>query len=423
MGSPFMLRARNLFDPRKLGQMPNQSFEPDFGSTGSIIPSPPNIMTGGMQGPAMNMTSQPQTPDMSYEQEIAQLMSVYQPETQARDRVNSLLSGMPQRPDNISNLRKIGSVLVGMSQGPEAQEKLTFAPYYRQLADWKEQINPAMQAANLERYGNANERQLAYQTAQAQIGARRTKVAEDAETRRRDKAEADIARDKKKNDIAALRNNDSNWEYFEDLSENKAYLVHPRLGRKEIGAATDFTDLEKAQWRRGDIVTREKLKDDDDDVNKASNWTTIYDYKPDGTATAISYNKVTRERVPITVPTTPPSPKPGDTEVTAKPGWPPSQDARSMELRVGEFKNKFPQYAQWVSIDPSTGQPVIRQGRKVAGYQLGPTDQQYQEILRELYPQGQNQPAMGGQFTPPAGAKPGGTWRQMPSGARVYVEP
>lgn len=446
-----MLRMRNLFNPL---QQPSEGLQPDFGPSGSSFPAP-NI---SMPPSPPNFMQPPQVMgEPSYEQEMAQLMASYQPETMARDRLNSLIEGMPQRPENISRLRKLGSLLVGMSQGPEAQEKLTYAPYYRELADWKEQVNPALQAANLERYGNANERSAAYQTAQATVSGRRADIASEAERRRTTKAEADIERDKKKNQIAEYRAMNPDMELVDDVESGNIFLVHPRTGQKiNTGLKHgDMSELEKARWRRGDIQERNRVRELDlNNPNAARNWTTTYDYDPaTGTATAVSYNEVTGQSRIIPKPPYPPetdgqpsrgvtvppvgsnipprspfAPQPqGVDPVTAKPGFPPSQDQRSMEIRVAEFRNRFPELSRFVNID-ANGQPTVTQPGKFMGYQTGPTTEQYQQILNALYGTGGNSSSsgssnMGGQFQPPAGAKPGGTWRQLPSGARVYQEP
>lgn len=408
-----MMRMRNLFNPYQQEQEPL----PGIGqiSPGSAFPAP-NIATGGMPFPAMNMA--PDEP--SYEQEVNSLMStMYKPETMARDRVNSLIANMPQRPDNISGLRKLGSLIVGMSQGPEAQEKLTFAPYYREMADWKAAIDPAMKAADLERYGNANERQLAFQNASIGVANRRAKVAEDAEKRRLTKAEADIERDKKKNQIAQFKVENPEMELVDDVASGNIFLVHPRTGQKiNTGLKHgDLSDLEKEQWRFRNTKYRVDNQGDDneDPETRPSNWVVRNEFDKNGMPIGtVRVNKVTGTYHRIPNATNP---------LITDRGFPPTQDQKSMEMRVGEFKNKYPKLSNYVQFDPATGQPVITQPKKIAGYQVGPTEQEYQQILNELYPAiNPNQP-MGGQFTPPPGAAPGGTWRQLPSGARIYQEP
>lgn len=111
-----------------------------------------------------------QEPDM--DMQINQRMSqIYQPNTQASDRLNQLNSMYPTR-EKPSAMRRIASALTGVGYGPEAGQEVLDRPFNDKLNDWKNQIGPAYQAAQVERSGNVNERTLAYQTIAAELRQR-----------------------------------------------------------------------------------------------------------------------------------------------------------------------------------------------------------------------------------------------------------
>ncbi len=88
---------------------------------------------------------------------------IYTPEHTASDRFNQLAGSYPeyQKP---GFLRSLGSMLVSYSKGPQAAQAFYDENNIRRRNDWKNQIEPAYQAAQLERFGNTNERTLAHQT-------------------------------------------------------------------------------------------------------------------------------------------------------------------------------------------------------------------------------------------------------------------
>src|SRR5215208_1160493 len=95
---------------------------------------------------------------------LARMNSLYSPEHGASDRLTGMINQMPIR-NNPSMMQKIVASVAGL-QGPEAapqQEQILYGDYNRKLYDWKERLNPAVQAASFERQGNSNERLLANQ--------------------------------------------------------------------------------------------------------------------------------------------------------------------------------------------------------------------------------------------------------------------
>lgn len=89
-------------------------------------------------------------------------MNRFTPATEATTRFNQLIDKYPER-ERPGLGRTIVASIAGLTN-PEASMKMLEAPNIRNLADWKNRIEPAQQAANLERQENVNERQFLYQS-------------------------------------------------------------------------------------------------------------------------------------------------------------------------------------------------------------------------------------------------------------------
>lgn len=183
------LRMRNLFgdpnDPNTFGMdMPSQG-----GIGGNIDfsnPQPqsqPDIMGGADFRPTNPFDVNPagqQTGGTDPYNVQSRMDQLYTPEHTALDKFNELLSNYPNRENyKPSLLRKIGASIMAVGGGAprayqtggympplgydKAQEFLD-KPFLDKLQDWKNQIGPSMQGAQLERQTNINERQTAMQT-------------------------------------------------------------------------------------------------------------------------------------------------------------------------------------------------------------------------------------------------------------------
>lgn len=151
-----MLRLRNVF-----GQNPTPS--PEMGGI--------NFPSGGMDFGASPIVPPEPTPvpgmDIS-----SRMRELYSPETMATDRFNSLIGQMPRLQDyRPTKLGALGGGLMSLAssfgpkgditfnpEGVEAGMNFMNRPFNERFADWKNQMGPAGQAAQFERYQNANER-------------------------------------------------------------------------------------------------------------------------------------------------------------------------------------------------------------------------------------------------------------------------
>jgi len=96
----------------------------------------------------------------------------YKPETRATNRYNTLLDETPDIADyNPSFMRRLVASGMGMSQQDplKTMESVMYAPYMRDMAQWKEKTTPFQQAAQNEVTSNVNERNARTQMSTASI--------------------------------------------------------------------------------------------------------------------------------------------------------------------------------------------------------------------------------------------------------------
>lgn len=92
----------------------------------------------------------------------------YTPSHEASDAYQALINQMPQR-NKLGIMRKIGASIVGAGYGPDAAMKAEYAPYYRDVEDWKMKLGPAQQAMTNERSINSQERIASHQEQMSKI--------------------------------------------------------------------------------------------------------------------------------------------------------------------------------------------------------------------------------------------------------------
>jgi len=103
----------------------------------------------------------------------------YTPQTRASDRFNNLLDEFPQREEPGLGTRLIGATAFlgnksrGIPGGYEIQDKVMNAPFYRDVAAWKEKTGPFQQGAQIENTANNTERQLASNMVTGAVNTRR----------------------------------------------------------------------------------------------------------------------------------------------------------------------------------------------------------------------------------------------------------
>lgn len=170
-----MLRLKNIFgQPDMIGNdLPSQG-----GITGSMpfeLPGSSNFDMFNPQRPqpmdfgATTGDIPPTLPQSGANDIASRMASLYTPETAASDRYNQLIGEYPQR-EKPGLWRTAASILTALGPGGhEMGMQVAEQPFRQKMEDWKTKIGPAGSAATLERHTNANERQMAYQTASIEL--------------------------------------------------------------------------------------------------------------------------------------------------------------------------------------------------------------------------------------------------------------
>lgn len=133
----------------------------DTGS--SAIPPQQGSTTSSAAPPRVQDTApQYQAPGSDLDLDIETIRRIreeFKPSTELTDRFTQLLDKQPQR-GQVGLPRSILSGIVGLKDGYKGAKEVLDQPYNEATADWKNQIEPAYQAANMERQSNINERQV-----------------------------------------------------------------------------------------------------------------------------------------------------------------------------------------------------------------------------------------------------------------------
>jgi hypothetical protein len=282
------------------------------------------------------------------EEDVISLMKqYYTPETQATDRFNQLIQNMPQR-EEPGMLRKIAASVIGLGNKPDImkyQEHAVEGPYMDKMADWKMQTEPAYQAANLERYSNANERQMAANLASASVNQRKV----DQLDRKQDETERN---NQAKNALSEQRNELS---YLKYMNPNlKFYFDGPTVlvGDPKKGTIND------TKYPTGNVSEMQRIM-----LNQENALERI--------SAGGDQARLTKET---------PS---ADANVTANL---PTQQRIAYYDRAMRLKNDRPEYAEFIELgDPGSNDVrIIPPDFNFMGRAIGPTPEEHQEILNYI---------------------------------------
>lgn len=215
------LRLKSLFDPGQLpaNDMPQQGgFGGNMGGPTGIFQMPqqnngmgdifkPAGLPPTMPGPGgMDMGRNAMSGVPSDDYDVNKRMSeLYKPSNMAEERMNAMIDAFPTR-EKPSALRKIAAAVVGGWQGMDKGKAVLDAPFNKAMEDWKTKIGPVERAAQIENSGNANDRQLAYQTISQELRqqAQNAKEANDAEKLKVSQHRADVYEFKARNPLMKL---------------------------------------------------------------------------------------------------------------------------------------------------------------------------------------------------------------------------
>lgn len=288
------LRQQNLFDSFGLGSFGMGMDDPSYGYgdeqsqsrgptfRGSDAPSPntndvpglrsKHILDSGVFGanpadtpytrsiadnpPASQI--QPRSLTGSDEEDAKRILELinqtYTPAHGASDRFNTLLDAPPVREEPSVARRLVGFGVglgnkgMGVAPSVSEQEKVLYAPYLRDMAEWTAKAAPFQQAASLENTANVNERNLASNVATNAVTAQRnrqqaeTALARTEETQRHNIETEGVARDR-----ASVYRMVNTGGIEKVITDGKNIVLVHKGGRMEVtdipGSAISKTEL------------------------------------------------------------------------------------------------------------------------------------------------------------------------------------
>jgi hypothetical protein len=203
-----------------------------FGPMGQNSPTYPEPMGPSSSPMPMNMGEQPF--DVT-----GRMRELYNPQNEATDRFNQLAQGYPEY-EKPGIWRSIAGALTAFGPGGhQLGMQVANQNNARRLEDWKNQIGPAQQAANLERQENVNARTLAHQTVQGELTSRRNEA-----TARNQEVQNKIRQQRA--DIYDFKTRNPNLKF--DFSGPKVKILDPATGGITV-----------TEWDTGNLSDTDKI--------------------------------------------------------------------------------------------------------------------------------------------------------------------
>jgi len=355
----------------------------------------------------------------------ARMRELYQPETGMSERYTAALDEMPER-NKPGLLRKIFAGMAAVGQHPENAERVLYAPYERQLEDWKNKISPLAQASNIERQNNANLRMVANQILSGELGEKRIqrmtnrdKVLEEQGGERIRQGDERIAqgderirigderlsqgekRIKQSDERIKIARLVANGGQFKVDDSGNAFIVKRDGSTVPVdGNYLSFEEKEglRAQTAGAAVKARESNKRDRI-VERV-----IEDPNNPGSQIRVAVNLDTQEVTPLTVKK--PKEEPGGAPSERPKAVPPKSEGeqgKGVVNKAQRIKNSNSKWNKWIKIDK--GRVDITR----PGIFSGPSEEEYNQIYQSIFGEGSLSAKPGAVLPKPAAkvAKPG----------------
>lgn len=424
------MRLRNLFNPSPIGLDGTTSIPDTTGldMSGVYGGGPPQDINFGPTNVPLNSIS-----GMSDNYDAASRMrQLYQPSTDASSRFDKLISDYPKR-ENPSILRRLGSMIVDYTKGPQAGQAMMDQPFNESLTDWKNKVGPTEQAANLERYSNTNDRTLAYQQISTELRDRAQQAKE-----KNDEAKMTIAQHRA--DIYDFKAKNPDMKIVMPAGGN-IQAINPQTGEiHDLGiptgslTETDKINLQQENKLKDIKATGEQNRQTEnvrqtgrEGIAETRGWSifNIPDSANPGQTKAVKINAITGEVQDVKQGGTnvPGAAKPSSTGGTNKPEMPTQTRVRQFNA-ARQLINSRPELAQFIKLgtpgaNDFTVTPPSTSKNYFTGKASGPTPQQFKEINDAIY--GAVAPSHNTTNTAPPAPKgwkyvpkPGGGWTAIP---------
>lgn len=341
--NPQLMRFEQMFQnmqqsaPQQLqqpGVLPNQG-----GFEGMNVQMPERLGATGQMGELPQVIDPSQIGSeaisQSPEQNIARrLQELYSPETAANERLTALLSQYPQR-DNPGVLAKIVGSLIGGARGPDAADRAMYGGYYRKLEDWENQVKPAYQAANQERYNNSNERQYANQVLNQELNREKFDHKQDYDTKALQLRERGVkVREYKAKNPNATFKVDQATGFIIAIDPVTKQVSYPTYnGERVLGRDLSFED-------RQDILQENRIESIDRMAEVGLNRVEASGKESRTTKSSPDYDDL----------------NPGNTNDLTE-----SAKRTAKQSRAEDFKSRYPDLADWIETEGTD--ITVRQGK------------------------------------------------------------
>jgi hypothetical protein len=391
------LRLQNLFGAPQITApgiaggdfMPPQDFSQAF----SPQPDPYGNISFG---PATQQAMPAQTPMLPTQAQPtggfdvgARMRELYQPETMAQDRFNTMLGEYPEA-TKPGWLKVIGATLADLAR-PGTGMQVVEGGRTRKVADWKNKIGAAQDAASLERQTNVNERQLA-----GTIATQERLSAADQARAEKDAARTKIMQDRA--EVYRLKSLRGNFKF--NFSGPKVIITDPATGKVE---QTDIdtgslSDADKMALSQDNALELEGVRQEGreslegirqggrESLAETRGWKEAIVPDPDnpGRQIAILYNQITGESKPLQFggKSVTGMNKPG-TQTGGRSGELPTQTKVRQATAAREFVAKNPALSKYVQFTPGNEFSITPPA--TGRFSTGPSQDDYNKIVKAIY--------------------------------------
>ena len=362
-----MMRLRRIFSSPQYGEEQGMPMQPEDNTF------------------AMNM--QPSIDPNDLGQSVFQPGSEdFQPETAMQDRLSGLLQNIPQR-QKTGMLRKLAGMFVGATVDPSAGKAVIDAPYNQAMEEFRNQYDPTLRAAGLERQSNIANQTRFNQERTADLTSRRLD-----ETERNNRANTEIRQ--KRAEAYDFRTRHPNWKPVVTKGGTIKF-VNPTNPNEVVDTGIDPGTLDDAA--RLDLLQenameqigargRESRETEDvrqrgrESIAETRGWTIANVPDGKGGQKGVKINQITGEVKDLEVggPVSKTSTR-GDGELL------PTQNRVKEFTRAREALNTHPEWQKYIKLgDPGASDFTISPPSN-AWYKSGPDQATYDAISQYIY--------------------------------------
>ncbi len=349
-----------------------------------------NLLQGlvNMQGPYQQMA--PSQPMQQRENEY----EFFRPQNDMQNRFAGLLDNMPQ-PNKPSVWRKLGASLAGLGKenGYETAQSIAYAPYLRELSEWKMRAPFMQQAADNERLTNQQGLTFNNQMRTQQFNERKQD-----EVERKNQSTESLNREKEEraNKLAELKiwqAQNPNVKF--QVVDGTLYALNPADGKAVDTGVKGLSKMEELQFtanaamdrvnaQQTGAMNRTVVQQEGATERAGLGGTPFNQVNPDGSTSSVFINRtgqaspITGINGPLQRPAAPP-------RATNAGVLSPTQQRQLQVTRANQLKNQDPALGQFITIGPNGIVTVAEPRRGLFGGQSGPTEEQRKRIMEVVF--------------------------------------